>query len=169
MAEETLYQILSKSEVFSFSRSETFRDTLYALQARDLIETDSLGLTIKGRYDPQVQNVLNSISDQLYYRNAIYEFLTESTCPIRNDVLRYRLSKELNCTTPNDAKAYLRQTIIAGKDVTSDVIAEAKLKKGMLMIAFWPELNIVENVDTKNHMNGFQVSQPNRERRILMR
>ena len=130
LAEETLYQILSKSEVFSFSRSGTFRDTLYALQARDLIETDSLGLTIKGRYDPQVQNVLNSISDQLYYRNAIYEFLTESTCPIRNDVLRYRLSKELNCTTPNDAKAYLRQTIIAGKDVTSDVIAEAKLKKG---------------------------------------
>lgn len=130
MPEETLYQILSRSEVFSCNSLETFRDTLHTLKTKDLIETDSIGLSIKGQYNPQIQNILNRISDQLYYKNVIYEFLADSDCAIKNNSLRYRLSKELNCTTSNDAKAYLRQSIISGKDVPRELLDESHLKRG---------------------------------------
>lgn len=130
MDEDTLYQVITMSEVFSVNESETFQSTLSMLQEKDLIEGSRQGWLLKGRHNPLLQNIGNQISDQLFYKNIVYEFLSLGDRGQSHAELRYRLSRELNCTTPDDAKAYLHQAIICGKEVPQELMDDAHLEKG---------------------------------------
>ncbi len=129
LQENILFQIISDSKVFSLNANETFKETIYTLQYRGFIEKNSQGWILIGRHNPQIQKIVNHISDQLFYKNVVYQFLSRSNNEQSNPELRYKLSKELNCTTSNDAKAYLRQCIICGKEVTQELIHDAQLSK----------------------------------------
>lgn len=128
--ESTLYQIITMSEVFSINESETFQSTISMLQDKDLIEGGPQGWLLKGRNNPLLQNIVSQISDQLFYKNIVYEFLSRKDSGQSHAELRYRLSRELNCTTPDDAKAYFHQAIICGKEVPQELMDDAHLKKG---------------------------------------
>lgn len=130
LKEDMLYQIISMSELFSLNESATFQDTLKLLQAKEFIEYSQCSWFLKGRHNPQLCNVLNQISDRLLYKNIIYEFLSNNTNGENYNELRYRLSKELNCTTTYDAKRYLRELVICGKEVSQELMEDAALKKG---------------------------------------
>lgn len=130
MEEDTLYQIILMSEVFSVNEVETFQSALNMLQDKDIIERSSQGWTLKGRHNPQLQKIVSQISDQLFYKNVVYEFLSRRNNGQSHAELRYRLSRELNCTTSDDAKAYLHQVIICGKEVPQELMEDANLEKG---------------------------------------
>ena len=130
MDEDTLYQVIKMSEVFSINELETFQNTLSMLQEKDLIESSRQGWLLKGRYNPLLQSVISQISDQLFYKNIVYDFLSYGNNGQSHAELRYRLSRELNCTTSADAKAYLHQAIICGKEVPQELMDDAHLEKG---------------------------------------
>ncbi|WP_297720868.1 hypothetical protein [Intestinimonas sp.] len=128
--EDTLYQIIAMSEVFSENESETFQSTISMLQEKELIEGGPREWLLKGRHNPLLQNIFSQISDQLFYKNIVYEFLSRRNSGQSHAELRYRLSRELNCTTPDDAKTYLHQAIICGKEVPQELMDNAHLEKG---------------------------------------
>ena len=130
LEENILYQIISMSELFSVNESETFQSTLYMLQNKDMIENSSQGWMLKGHHNPQLQNIVSQMSDQLFYKNIVYEYLSRRNSGQSHAELRYRLSRELNCTAPDDAKVYLRQAIICGKEVPQGLMEDANLEKG---------------------------------------
>lgn len=130
LEESILYQIITMSEAFSFNQHETFKNTLGMLYEKGFIGNSSQGWVLKGRNDPLVQNIMGKLGEQLFYKNIVYEFLVHSKNGENHAGLRYQLSRELNCTTTTDAKAYLRQSIICGKEVQQDLMEAAHLVKG---------------------------------------
>ena len=64
--EDTLYQIIAMSEVFSENESETFQSTISMLQEKELIEGGPREWLLKGRHNPLLQNIFSQISDQLF-------------------------------------------------------------------------------------------------------
>lgn len=128
--ENILHELIEMSEVFTLNEDAELQNALSKLQKRELIEHTSQGWHLKGYHDPQIQIVLSNFGDQLYYKNIIYEFLSKQSNETRYVELCYRLSKNLNCTTPADAKAYMRQCIISGKEISQSLMEDACLEKG---------------------------------------
>lgn len=128
--ENILYHIILMSTVFSVNEEETFQNTLNLLQNKDIIGRSPQGWALKGRHNPQLQNAVSQIGDRLFYKNIVYEYLSRNNSSQGYVELRYRLSKELKCTTSDDAKAYLRQAILLGKELPQGLMEDSNLEKG---------------------------------------
>lgn len=127
--EKGLAEIVVLSEVFAPDPNNAIQNALRSLRERKIITCEGQKWGLTGRYDPQVLKVLSGIPDKLFYKNIIYNYLSQGK--INHSELRYHLSKDLDCTTQTDAQLYLRHLLIQGKEVPHTVSVEANLKKGI--------------------------------------
>lgn len=127
--EKGLAEIVVLSEVFAPDPNNAIQNALRSLRERKIITCEGQKWGLTGRFDPQVLKVLSGIPDKLFYKNIIYNYLSQGK--INHSELRYHLSKDLDCTTQTDAQLYLRHLLIQGKEVPHTVSVEANLKKGI--------------------------------------
>lgn len=125
--EGALVEMVAMSALFSINTTEMCKKALYLLTEREIIINTSKGWEMACHHNPQVQEVILSVTDQLLYRNIVYNFLVHKQSGLCNVELRYQLSKKLDCTTSLDARLYLHQLLVTGKEATSNLIAEAHL------------------------------------------
>lgn len=128
--ESIITAIVASSEVFSFNTDDDVHRALLSLQKRQLILCENQRWILSGHHDPQVQEVLSSVAEKLFYKNIIYIFLSKERVGKYYSELRYALSKDIDCTTQTDARLYLRHLLIRGKEAPRSLLEEACLKKG---------------------------------------
>lgn len=124
-----LAEMVASCPVFALDYHEAFRNGIENLKCQNIISHDSDGWVLTNHYDPIIHEVLNNVSDQLIYKNIVYNFLLRSS-NVGSARLRYQLSQDLNCTTPEDARLFLRKLVASGSDVPADVLMNAQLHKG---------------------------------------
>lgn len=129
ISEAYLIEIAIASNVFAEDSKGACQIALSSLKEKRVISKDDIGWELSAHYDPEVTKITNSVVDQLISKNIIYHFLCEPGHERINTKLRYQLSKDLHCTTSDDAKLFLRQQIILGNDVSEDVMSYANLDK----------------------------------------
>lgn len=117
------------SNAFAEDSASAFQIALASLKERCVVSNNSIGWELSTHYDPEVAKIVNSVADQLICKDVVYRFLCKKGHEKINTKLRYQLSKDLNCTTDEDAKLFLRQQIMLGSDVSADVMSYANLDK----------------------------------------
>lgn len=131
LEEKILAEIVVSSEAFAPNPNDAVQEALLSLRKRKLITYENQSWILTGHHDPQIQEVLSSLADTLFYKNIIYNYLSPERIGRYHSELRYSLSKDINCTTRTDARLYLRHLIIHGKQVPQALLADAHLKKGV--------------------------------------
>ena len=127
--EASLIEIVKSGTAFALDPVAMCRQTLKELAEQRIIAQINTGWVLLNHHDPAICQVLDNISDQLIYKNLIYSFLCQQNDD-KNAKLRYQLSKDIGCTTPEDARILLRQLVISGEEVSDDIFLKAKLVKG---------------------------------------
>lgn len=127
LCEENLIEIMPLAPIFSFNIEASCKGALQTLQENSIISKTQSGWILSSRHDPRIVQILDSFVEQLVYKNIIYNFLAEYKDSGYNIELRYKLSKELKCTTETDARLYIKQLLLTGGDISSSLLAEAKI------------------------------------------
>lgn len=129
ISETNLIEIATASNVFAEDSASACQIALSSLKEKCVISDNGVGWELSTHYDPEITKITDSVADQLICKNIVYRFLCERGHEKINTKLRYQLSRDLNCTTAEDAKLFLRQQIMLGNDVSADVMSYANLDK----------------------------------------
>lgn len=125
--EKLIFEIIDFSKIFFAKDFNYFKDTLCKMEHEGILIHSKSSWQLSGWNSLYLQEVINDITNQLLYKNVIYNFLRENESI--NISLRYRLSKEILQSDSLAARLYLRQLLVMGKIVPEDVFLNAKLKK----------------------------------------
>lgn len=127
--ENRLVKIASSSEVFTFNKETDCKNAISLLKKNEYISEENSKYLITSRNKQDIQKLVNDFPIQLVFKNLIYNFLVENSDDPYSVRLRYNLSKELECTTKEDARIYLNMLLVTGEDISENLIEEIHLNE----------------------------------------
>lgn len=132
ISEEELIEIIGQCETYAPDKKIPACAAIQNLARQGIIDGDSAGWQLTSHFDPVVHAVLDKPAERLLYQNTIYNYLRQKKGEMRNVRLRYQLSKELCCTTAEDAKLLLRSLLISGVEISDNIVEDARFNQSNL-------------------------------------
>lgn len=131
VSDTLLIKIVSDCAVYAPDKAIAYQNAIQDLQERGLISLSNGNWTLAVQSDPHIRDILDSLGDQLVYRNTVLEFLRKKDIRNTYSELRYRLATELSSMRAEDAKPYFRKLVITSNyAVPDELLYAAELERG---------------------------------------
>lgn len=137
LSQDDICSMIQQSNVFTQNAVVDVKQAINTLYERNLLTTKialdgTKSYVLVGWHHPLVESCLSVYSDNLYYRNLVYEYYEQVGIDetIEKTELMYSLSRELSQTTQKKyAGKLLEKKLEHGETIAEDIVFAAELSK----------------------------------------